>query len=365
MNLIAAPTVTNTQVQFWHVGNLVSPAKVFPKQFLKQITDTEISYCNISFSDFAHIFRFEVADVIGDEFSEQIVFKLESADGFFVEMKLNGFWELEKEPKFQLSDVVWSFEEKENKPTSVFVLETFLAILCLSDEVKVKIPVIDYSFEVSVSRPLNVISGILQSRELAYKLMAIEKAFHTFLPLPLRTITGEEVESIAFCYHAIVDRQFEWVCESFTILPAAIEENLKYLPAENISYHLTFPTLNEIRIIFNRQLFLGQFLIDIEKAVIENYEEVKAKFAELKGQPVKMVIKSLNGKIKYTSLNAPNLPKKAWKTEVQKLIDLDEKLNSVFLERYFKLATSSLEGLSEEQKESITERPKLSINGFD
>ena len=356
---------TNSQILFGQIGNQVSSSKVFPKKSLRQIADTEISDCNISFSDFTDTFRFEIVDIVGDEFSGQIVFKLEYADKFLVHLKLNGYWDSNGESNFQLNDLNWVFEEKENSPTSAFLLETFKAILCLSNKVKVEIPSIDYSFGVSVPLPLNKISEILQNRQFAYRLMAIEKAFQTSLPFPKRFIAGEEVENIAFCYHAVVDRQFEWVCNSFTVFPPSAKENLKYLPENNTSYHLAFPTLNEIKVIFNHELLLGQFMIDIEKASIENYEEVKEKFAKFDGQPVEMVIKPLNGKIKYTSLNVPVLSSKAWKVEIQKLIDLDEEFNSAFLERYFKIATSTLEGLSEEQKESITERPKLSIKGFD
>jgi len=365
MSLITAPEVINSHARFGQVGNLISSSGVFPKQSLAQIADTEISFCNISSSDFADVFKFEIIDVVGNEFSEQIVFELEYSDKFLVRLKLNGYWELGEEPKFQLADVDWNFEEKENNPTSAFTLETFRAILCLSNKVKVEIPAINYYFRASVPLPLNKISEILQNRQIAYRLMVIEKAFQTSLPFPRRLITGNEVESIAFCYHAITDRQFEWACNSFTVLPPAAEENLKYFPPKNAAYHLTFPTLCETRVIFNHELSLGQFMIDIEKASVENYEEVKEEFANLNGEPVEMIIKPLNGKIKYTSLNAPHLPRKAWKNEIQKLINLDEKLNSIFLERYFNLATSTLEGLSQNQKESITERPRLSIKGFD
>lgn len=365
MNLTVIPEVRNSQMLTGQAVNLISEPKIFLKQSLAQIADTEISRCNISFSDFAEVFSFEIVDIVGNEFSEQIFFNLECEDRFFVHLKLNGFWELENEPKFQLTDVDWSFEEKENNPTSAFVLNTFIASLCLSNKIKVEIPSVDYWFEVSVPSPLNKISEILQNRQLAYRLMVIEKSFQTSLPFPRRFIAGEEVKNIDFCYNAIVNKQFEWSYDSFTLFPFAIEENLKYLPAENTSYHLVFPFFDEIIVIFNRQLFLGDFTIEVEEAVIENYEEVKANFAELNGQTVKMIIKPLNGKVKYTFLSVPALPKKAWKAEVQNLVDLDEKLNSVFLDRYFKLAASTLEGLSEEQKESITERPKLNIKGFE
>ena len=47
-----------------------------------------------------------------------------------------------EESKFQLNDVDWVFEEKENNPTVAFLLETFKAILCLSNKVKVEIPLL-------------------------------------------------------------------------------------------------------------------------------------------------------------------------------------------------------------------------------
>lgn len=363
MSLTTVTEIPNPQIPFGQSRNFVSG--VFRKQSVKQIVDTEVSYCNFSFSDFENIFRLEITDIVWDEFSDEIIFKLEYPDIFFVYLKLNGYWELEKEQRFQLTDVDWSFQEKTNNPRSAFVLNTFIASLCLSEKVKVEIPTINYHFGVSVPTSLKNISDILQNRQLAFRLMVIEKAFRVSLPFPQKFISGEEVENIAFCYHAIVDRKFDWARSSLTFFPANEEENLKYLPSKNNSYHLTFPTINEIKVIFNHQLSLGQFLIDIEEAVIENYEEVKKAFSRLDGHPVKVVVKSLNGKVTYTALNAPKLSKKAWKPNLQMLIDLNEKFNFLFLEKYFKLAASTLEGLSEEQKESITERPKLSIKGFD
>ncbi|HEY0457611.1 MAG TPA: hypothetical protein VGC97_00585 [Pyrinomonadaceae bacterium] len=365
MSLSTLTEINNTQIPFGQTGSLISSSGIIRKQSVEQIADTEVSYCNFSFSDFDNIFRFEITDIIWDEFSEKIIFKLEYGDYFFVYLQLNGYWELENEQRFQLTDVDWYFEEKENTPISAFAVETFKVILCLTNKVKIEIPSIDYWVGVSVPLPLNSISEILQNRQLAYRLMVIEKAFQISLTFPRRFIAGEEVENIAFCYHAIIDRQFEWTVNSFTFFPTADEENLKYLPLKNTSYHLTFPTLNEIRVIFNHQLHLGQFLIEVEKAIVENYDEVKEAFSKLDGNPVKVIIKSLNGKVRYETLNVPGLPKRAWKTIIQDLIDLTGKFNAVFLERYFKLAASTLEGLSKEQKESITERPKLSIKGFD
>ena len=365
MNPLVNVEITNSQIALRGAENLVYSSKVFSKRFFKQINDTEIPYCNISFSNFANVLEFEITNFAGNEFSEQVVFTLEYANVFSVELKLNGYWELEQELGFRITDVDWTFAEKEDTPTSAFALETLKAILFLSNDVKVEIPVINYWFQVSISQPLNKISEILQNRRLAYQLLIIERAFQTSLHFPPRFIEAREIADIYFCYKAVIAKEFELPGSSVTILLPALEENKKYLPVENIGHHIVFPTSNEEKVIFNHRFSLGRFQVEIEQAIIENYEEVKAKFAQLNGQSVQVIIKPLNGKLKYIAADAPTFQKAAWEAEIQKLIDLDEQLNSVFLARYFKIAASTLDGLSEAQQESITERPKLAIKSFE
>lgn len=364
MSLTTITEINNSQIPFGQVGNQISSSGVFRKQSVKQITDTKVSYCNFSFDNFTNIFRCEITDIIWDEFSEQIILKLEYADIFFVHLTLKGYWELDEEQKFQLMKADWNFEEKENNPASTFVLNTFIAILCLSNKVKVEIPTIDYHFVVSVPSPLNKISEILQNRQLAYRLMVIEKAFQTSLPFPGRFIAGEEVENIAFCYQAIVDREFDWICNDLTFFPVSTAEYLNLLPPTNQIFPLTFPTPDVEKFIFGRLLNLGQLFIEIIHTVVVNYEEARKNLLALTGKPVEVVVKSINGKIHYKAIDVPTLPENAFIREIQNLIDLEKKLDSVYFDKYLDSFSNAFEDLTQEQIQAVTKRPDLEAEAF-
>ena len=157
-----------------------------------------------------------------------------------------------------LSFLYWACrKEKVNNPTSVFVFNTFLAILYLSNRVKVEIPVVDYYFGVSVPSPLNTISEILQNRQLAYRLMVIETALNIPLPFPDGDIKGEDVENIAFCYHAIVNREFDWLSIPRSIPWEASQENLSYLPETSEPTPINFGSEFVVKTIFGVKVPLG------------------------------------------------------------------------------------------------------------
>ncbi len=138
------------------------------------------------------------------------------------------------------------------------------------------------------------------------------------------------------------------------------------MPPTNKPFPLTFPTSDEKRIIFGKLLNLGQFLIKINQAVVVNYEEARKNLIALDEKPVEVIIKSVNGKMKYTATKIiPTLPKNAFTNDIQKLIDLDEKFTLIFMDKYFDLAGATLDGLTEEQIEAITQRPTLDEEAFD
>ena len=364
MSLVTITEITNSQIPFGQVGNSVFSSGVFRKQSVEQIVDTEVSLCNISFADFDNIFRFEIADVIWDGFSDQIDFKLEYEDKFLVNLKLNGYWELEDEQKFQLTDVDWNFEEKVNNPTSAFILNTFLAILCLSNRIKVEIPTIDYYFGVSVPSPLNTISEILQNRQLAYRLMVIEQAFKISLPFPRRFIAGEEIENISYCYHSVVDRMFEWICPRAAIPWIATQEYLSLLPKNNVPFPIQYGPEPFEKEIFGYSINLGLQLAKIKDYILDNFDEVKKKLSKLDGSKVLAQARSKSGLMQVESITTPHLPQNTFNKDIRKLINLDEKFNSIFMDKYFDLAGATLDGLSEEQIEAITQRPTLDEVAF-
>jgi hypothetical protein len=359
------PDLVRTQIPFNQVGELVFSPKVVYKQSIEKINETKEYFCNITFSDFDNSFKTEILRIEGDVLSNQLIFIIHHEDKFIIHLKLNGYWELANEPAFQLNTIDWFFEEINNTPSSAFSLETFKAMLCLSNKIKVEIPAIEYYFENSFHIPLNIISENLQNRQLAYRLLVIERAFQTSLTFPRRFIASEEVEDIAFCYHAIVDREFDWFSVPVTIPWVANKESLSLLPKTDNPFSLTFEPELVRKVIFEVEIFLGIMTARINEAVIDNYDEVKEKLDKLDNNPVKVKLRSKNGMCKMIAVDVPILPPNAWSNELQKLIDLDEKLDSVLLDKYFELASSTLEGLTEEQKKTILERPHLDENGFD
>jgi len=102
----------------------------------------------------------------------------------------------------------------------------------------------------------------------------------------------------------------------------------------------------------------------IEEAVLDNFEEVKKELSKLDGSQVLAQVRSKSGIVQIESITTPHLPKEAFSKDIQRLIDLDEKFDSMILDKYFILASSTLEGLTEEQKEAIAARPELDEDAF-
>lgn len=340
-------------------GKSLLSAESIPTQ--KQIS----SRFEIAFSDFDYTFNFEIVKISRSLESNNIILYLKLFEDVIVKATLFGYWTKQKEPDFYFQKFNIEVEKNYETPTPVFLLSTLWAMLNLSDTVKFTIPALKHSFTNSFSLSLDKISDFLQDRQIAYRLMVIEKALKVSLPLPNGFISGIDIENIAFCFHAIIEREFEWLCNPGTFLWTSTTEYSDLLPSTNLPSPLTFPTQDEKRVVFGHSLNLRQLLVEIEQAKVVNYEEAKQKLLELNGEPVEIIVKSGSGKMRYKAKNVPALPKNAFSREIQKLIDLDSKLDAIVLDKYFALATSAFEGLTEEQKEAILERPNLDEDAFD
>ncbi|MCD9188554.1 MAG: hypothetical protein LUM44_19200 [Pyrinomonadaceae bacterium] len=364
MSVNTVTEINNTHIPFGQVENQLFSAGTFRKQFVNEIFKTEASCCNISFSDFDNIFKFTIVNITWDRFSNEILFKLDYLDIFSIQLKLNGYWELkEKEELFQLNDVDWNFEEQNNNPTSAYFLNTFQSMLCLSDKVKVDFPAIDYYFNISVPLPLNSISDILQNRQIAYRLMVIEKAMQVSLPFP-KSLTGEEVGNIAYCFHAIFDREFDWLAKPQLVPWVSNEEYLSLLPATSEPTTITFESEFVVKSIFGIEIKLGFMMARIEKCVIDNYAEAKENLLKLDGSIVEIKQRSVDGLIKIIAIDVPELPPNPWSKKLQKLIDLDKVLDSKYFNKYLNSFANAFEGLTDEQSQAITERPTLEDKAF-
>lgn len=315
-------------------------------------------------SEFNYTFTFEIMKVAGSLESNNIVLYLKFSKNLILKTTLSGYWTQQEEQNFYLQKFNIEVEKRDETSISVFLLSTFWAILSLSRSVRFSIPDFDYSFTNSFELPINDISVFLQERQIAYQLMVIEQALEISLPFPDGFIDGKDIENIAFCYHAIFEREFDWFCDTLTFFPPSTTDYVDLLPSTNTPFPLTFPTPDEKRVIFRHSLNLRQLFIKIKQAIVVNYEEAKKNLLVLDGKLVEVIIKSVNGKMRYAAINVPTLPKNAFSKDIKKLIDLDLQLDSILLDKYFALAASTLDSLSEEQKAAITERPILDKEAF-
>ena len=175
-----------------------------------------------------------------------------------------------------------------------------------------------FDFTVLPSFELNKISQFLQQRQLAQRLVTIEKAFDVSFVIPNNFVDAENVSNIGYCYRSIVDRKFEWNCSS-KLQIGATENN------------------HEIIEIFGNKIDLG-----IQKMTVTKV-----------------------GVVEIESLTTPTLPRNTISIEIQKLIGLETKLTDSVFDKYLNSFSNAFEGLSDEQIASLTERPTLEEEAFD
>ncbi len=360
--------ITTTQQSMQYNFPVISSLTENGKSLLraKEISNQKqlSSRFEVVFPDFDSSFDFEIIKIFQNLESNNIIFYLKLSKSLIIKAILSGYWTQQKDPEFYLQKFDIELEKKDETPVTVFLVSTFWAMLSLGEKVVFSIPNSDFNFTNSFDLPLDEIGILLQERQIAYRLMVIEKALKTSLPFPDGGIDSRDIENITFCCNAIVEREFDWLCKRLTFFPLSTTEYSDLLPPTNSPFLLTFPTGNEKKAIFGRSINLGQLLIEIDQAVVANYEEAKQKFLLLNGEPVEIVVKSMNGKMRFKTINVPTLSKNAFSREIQKLIDLEEKLDSMYFEKYLNSFSNAFEGLTDEQIQAITERPMLEEEAF-
>ena len=337
----------------------------FRKTKLIEKEKTPTSF-EIKFSEFDSRFKMEIIElkITGIEdisSSNEMILRLKFNQNI-IKAVLSGYWK-EKEG-FYTQGFGLAVEQKGETPASVFLLSTLWAMFGLSSQFKVQLPTFNYEFTTSFGSPLNEISKQLRTRQIAYRAMVIEQALKVKLTYSNDFIEGEDVGSITFCYQAIVEREFDSIYKSKIVPLIASEEYLSLLPNENKPFPLNYAPECFTKNIFGYELELGLMEGQIENAVLDNFEEAKEKLSKLDGSEVLVYLRSLNGMIRFKSVNVPTLPKNAFSREIQKLIDLEEKLDSMFFDKYLNSFSDAFEGLTDEQIQAITERPTLEEEAF-
>jgi hypothetical protein len=266
----------------------------------------------------------------------------------------------------QIKEVFINFDVTEHRPRAHFLAASLYAMLPLAGFIRVEIPSMKVDVTVKFITPLREISTLLQSRQTHYGLMVIERASNLLFQIP-EHISADDMSSISFSYHAIVENTFEWPANFAEPLPVpATNEGLMWLKnlqpkePEGSIYKLQFGPEPIPKSIFGQNIDLGVGMAFINDAVILNKEAALQELLKLDGHIVPVLIRSLGGIITYHLPFAPRLPDNPWDEKMEACIKLEEKLNEYLADRYNDLAVSTLAGLTAEEIRTVTDRPVLS-----
>ncbi len=262
------------------------------------------------------------------------------------------------EDQFQIEGVYFKTEAPFESARASFVASTLHAMFGLSKGVNLHVPELEINLELEFSRPLLDVSHMLSRRQLEYRIMLIERAIGYKFMLP-SDLTAEQVRDVALVYHAIVHRTFVWPVNSIGVSFPATNESHNYLKAGNQDASFTFVPQPQRRILFGKDILLGNGSLTIENKFIEDFDKALEKLTRNDGHEVAVVIRSLSGQGRYDFPDAPRLSDSPWEPMIQMLIDLEPHLDSHLVERYHALAAATLSGLTEEEKAEVTTRPEF------
>ncbi len=314
----------------------------------------------IEFPDFDYKFNFEIIDINVKLSASEIVFYLKFDDNI-IKAVLSGKRKVGE--GLYIDNFGFGVEKQGETPVSAFLLKTLWAMLGLSEQIQIQIPSLNQKATISFDTKISEITDLLEIKRVAYRLMVIEKAFRIRLPFP-QFIDSKDIGNIAYCYHSVVDRKFEWLCPPAIIPWFATPMYLSLIPKKNVPFPMQYGPEPFEKEIFGYSINLGLQLAKIEAYVLDNFDEVKKKLSKLDGSEVLAQARSKRGVMQIESITTPMLPKNAFSPEIQKLIDLEDKLIDATFKKHINSFSNAFEGLSDEQIEVLTERPTLEEEAF-
>lgn len=358
---IGIPLINGYDFRSLSIPRQPRPIAISPSEIRSIGINNPLHSFEIEFPDFDSRFSFHIIEVEGELSSNEIILHSRFNDNF-VKMTLSGEWP--EDDGLYLNNISLAIEREGETPLAVFLLKSLWAMFGLGSKAIIHIPVLLDKLPTSFEASISVISDLLETRQIAYRLMVIEKAFDVKLPFP-SFVEGEVIEDIAYCYRSVVDRNFEWPCPVIEMPWAASSSYLALLPEQNVPFPIQFGPEPFSKEIFGFPLNLNLQTARIEECILDNFDEVKEKLSKLDGKEVFIKAHSKSGVMLIESITTPTLPKNAFSKAIQQLIDLEEKFDSMILEKYFTLASSTLDGLTERQKEGLTARPELAAESLD
>jgi hypothetical protein len=206
--------------------------------------------------------------------------------------------------------------------------------------------------------PLAQIADELRSGQTALRLMIIGTATGASFEFPAH-LSGTELQEIAFLRRAIIDRRFVWPIARHPLTLHADPETLHQLETtrEPTRIAIPRPTVVDLQ---GRQVSLGSVRVVMEGGVIEDLDRIISEVSRLDGHPVTAYVRSVEGRATVECPEAPTLPANPWDPATEGLISLEQRLCALLTKRYNALAAGTLAGLSDEEKEELT-NPSPSI----
>lgn len=314
----------------------------------------------ISVPDFGGSFRLELTDFDDSEIeSGRVVVR--AAIDTTATMVLTMFGESDREG-FHTKQFSFGFESSKKTAESDFRLSTLRAVLSLASQTRLVAPGLGLDHWFRLNESLRDISEMLKLRQTMYRLMVIERATGQRFKVP-SFIQGGDMEAISFLYHAITERSFGWPFEGvLTIIYEAGKDLAMLLEEANQKSNFPHPCLQR-ESLFGVEIELGLGAITIIDKHIEDFEQVIEELRKDDGHKVAVNVRSRIGLARYNMRDAPGLPAN-WNEDLKMLIDMESQLDAALVERYNALAASTLEGLDDEEKAAITERPHLGEEAF-
>jgi hypothetical protein len=245
-----------------------------------------------------------------------------------------------------------------------FVASTIIALLGLSGRGTVTIALGKRLFRWGKSNlALKTKSRILQWRDLAYKLLVIERAVRANFELP-DGYSGIEIQKINFLCQAIIRRSFIWPLNRYPLRLKATPEDLRKIKGRGSQAPMKFMRPQVSETLFGREIYVGDMSVLIRRPAVLNLNQLLKELATADGHDVLGWVTPLDGTAKIGTTQAPQLPADVWSKDERSLIALDSFLTSALGSEYNSLAAATLEGLSDEEKAEITTRPEIDTSSF-
>jgi len=269
---------------------------------------------------------------------------------------------LDDRTQFQASHFLLHCKVTKQAARPHFVAATVLAVFGFAGKIGLTIPDSGVGSYLDFNPPLLELSNFLQRRQLAYRLMTVERAAGVEFRWP-EVCTYEELGSLHRTFLAITERAFRGPIDPIARTIPAKKESIVWLDSIIASPKQVYGQQKFDVSLFGRTIDLGTGRLIVDDVYILDADKVRHELEADDGHLVVVVISSLSGQGLYETPQAPHFPD-SWEPKIKALIALEPSLDDSLVGRYHALATATLAGADEEQRRSMTARPELGEGAF-